>query len=214
MSDDNGFGGIAFTDLWTAEGQKICLTARADDVQQALDKLMTVVKEAQNSPHILFPLRPAQNGKPASKAPQPKQAAPPPDSFPFQEGEDFIEPEPTGMQEVSMGHDWGLVDRKPKASDTKFGDRYEIQVDEYKREPDGISFYVSGLKFPLLQHNMKSEYAQGLFDKIFKGWQPNVVDEHKPMPGGPIILQVQCTGPDKQTSAGNPYHNLTGVRRP
>lgn len=110
-----------------------------------------------------------------------------------------------------MGKDWGLCKYPPKASELKFGDRFEVEVDSYKVKDGSIQFYGTG-EYPVVTHNIKSDYPRERFEEIFKGWKPN--DDGETHTLNPLILTIQCTGPDKQTKQGNPYKNLDGARRP
>ena len=210
---ENGFAGVAYTDLFTPEGQKICITARADDVQGALDQLMTCVNDAVST-HKLFHRR--ANNPPTKATPQPlTDTKPPVSEFPFGSPEVPQDPgwnQDEELDEPIMGRDWGLVDRyPPKASDLKPGDRFEVQVHEYKFGEGSVKFYVEGSEYPAINHSMGHEVGIKIFDEIFKGWAPKS-DNEKHILSKSLILTVQCTGPDKLTSKGNPYKNLVAAR--
>lgn len=209
-------GGVAYTDLFTPEGQRICITARATDVQGALDQLMTCVNDAVST-HKLFPRhakpQPANGNKPA---PKPQAAQPTADEFPFGPTEPGTQDpawnEQGELNEPIMGRDWGLVDRyPPKASELKPGDRFEVEVHEYKFNHENVKFYVDGSQYPAVTHNMSHEVGIKIFDEIFKGWAPKS-DNEKHTLSKALVLTIQCTGPDKVTSQGNPYKNLTAAR--
>ena len=202
-------GGVAWTKVYTPEGQEIVLTARGENLNTALDELMETLKYAKR--HKLFD-RPG-NGRGTTKPKPVQKSAPPPPEFEDSNEDPFGFEENEELEEPILGRDWGLVDRKPKASELGFGDRYEIPVDEYKFGEGSIKFYVTGLQYPILTHNMTNEYAYNKFNEIFKGWEPVSDNEQHPIPKGAVILAVQCTGPDKQTKQGNPYQNLDGMRR-
>ena len=178
-------GGVAYADLFTKEGVMICVTARAETPGMAIKNLLAAIEESG--------LATARNGN-GQPAPQPVQPASNPES-------------------VSVaGSNLGLLTSKPKASELNPGDRYEIQVEEYKATPVKIDFLRAGMQYPYVSHNMTNDIAIGKFTELFKGWHPEEDDERHPIPGGAVILAIQCT--TKLNSHNNPYQNLDGMRRP
>jgi hypothetical protein len=211
--NENEYGGVAFSDLYTPEGQKVALTARANTTKEALDMLIDAITYAAT--RNLYAKGHGPTGQPAPKpAPQaPALPEEPPfdwpedaEEFPFDEGAP-IETE----QEPIMGKDWGLCKYPPKASELSFGDKFEVTVDNYKVSDGNIKFFSPGGQYPVVTHNLKNDYTRGQFEEIFKGWKPKEDGETHTTPE--MVLTVQCTGPDKQTKAGNPYKNLAAARR-
>ena len=200
-------GGVAYADLFTDEGIKICVTARAETPGMAIKTLLAAIDESGLSTHRIHPNTARQVNEPTN--------TPPPYNEMMNEHEANMEAYNLGASNKPVsGRDWGLIDRKPKASDLNFGDRYEIQVDEYKATASEIKFYRKGMEYPDLTHNMLAEYTRNRFNELFKGWMPIEDDTRHDIPNGSVIIAVQCTDADKQTKQGNPYQNLDGMRRP
>ena len=136
-------GGVAWTDLYTPEGQKISLTSRAETPKQALENLLDTIKDARSMKLFDRPAKP--------QAAQPKKAVAPvaeDSEYPFDKQDPAWAPDEHGEEPV-MGRDWGLVDRyPPKASELKFGDKFEIREHEYKFGEGSVKFYVDGSEYP------------------------------------------------------------------
>ena len=209
---------VVLADLFDEDGMRLKVTARGEGLTEALNNLYKAIND-----HKLYKQDPAIL-KPASVTHDPimpDEVPPPPeeDEFPFDGAWDENPNNPANQPAkvvpapAVMGRDWGLVKYKPKASELTFGDRFSIQVDEFKFDGNDIKFYQTGSQFQTLQHNMKLDHPRQKFEEVFKGWNPPVVPDRTLIPGGSIILDVQCTGPDKSTTKGNPYQNLDGMRR-
>ena len=235
MSELNEAGGVAFTDVYTPEGHRVSITARATTINDAIDQLVAGIKHAEKwhlyaSRKIQAVKQPATPPTPkvVPTNPQPKtqkvQQAPPPspddEEFPFDyqmyEAEahaENMDVDTTGAVAIA-GRDWGLVDKyPPKASELGFGDRFEILVHEYNYKDGQMRFYVDGSQYPAVTHNMTAEYPRKKFDELFNNWKPTEDGENHVIKGD-VILAIQCTGSDKQTSKKNPYQNLDGARKP
>ena len=223
MSELNEAGGVAWADLFTPEGQKVSLTARAETPKEALDMLIDAITYAAT--RNLYAKGQGPTGTPAPAAKPVPQKAPAPmpeyEEPPFEFGmpdeaivaeQDFPFDNAPTQQEAIMGKDWGLCQYPPKASDLGFGDRFEVTVASYKVSGGNIQFYAPGGQYPAVSHNLKSDYTRKQFDEIFKGWQPKDDGETHDL-AAHLVLTVQCTGPDKQTKQGNPYKNLSAARR-
>lgn len=185
-------GGVAWTELYTSDGVKINLTSRALTPAMAWKNLVSAIDEVG-----ALTSRPALNQPPPPRPPVTNQV------------------QPTKQQiDNGVGKNWGLLESKPKVSDLGFGDCFEIKVDEYEANPAEIRFYRSGMQYPEYTHNMLNDYSRGRFNELFKNWMPDEDEKRRPIPGGSIILSIQCTDKNKQTKNGNPYQNLDGMRRP
>jgi len=195
-------GGVAWTTVYK-DGVKINLTSRAITPSMAVTNLMAAIEET-GATTSLVQSKPIQNEFPNTQAPPQPEVPPDPAWNPA--------PEPQAVPVT--GHDLGLLDRKPNASDLGFGDRFEIEVNEYKYDGASIKFYRTGMEYPDLNHNMTAERPRERFNELFNNWQPIQDDERHPLNPNPIILAIQCTDASKQTKHGNPYQNLDGMRRP
>ena len=185
--------GVAWTTLWR-NGLKIDVTHRSEESSEdALMQLWGTIEVAMQNGYSI--------GDDTPRQPVPR------DTYNLPPEEDFEQPD-------GKGKDWGLVEYMPKASELGFHDILNIEVDEYKYDGSKVSFYKDGGKYPQINHNMNSEVAQEIFKDVFNGWIPEADGERKPIPGGSVILLVECTGRDKQTSAGNPYRNIKSQQRP
>ncbi len=199
--------GIAFCSLWRADGGKINLTHRADSSVEAGEELLIGINHfekehgfmlAPDFSKVIKSTGPTGPGDPS--APRTDPAPAPTD----RNGDNMIP--------ATAARDLGLVKYKPKAHELNPGDVYEIEVNEYKAGPAMIEFHSTDSKYPVLKHNVGIPGLKEKFDTIFNGWEPaDTNDTVVPMPGGSVILKV--IGSDTLTSAGNPYHNLNGMRR-
>jgi hypothetical protein len=217
--------GVAFTDVYTVEGDKLSLVVRSDEsIQDATDTLMAEVARVKRYKFfmkqdgigqipvaIARPQQPIFNTIPPPHLEQVPDSGPPPPSAEIPRA-DFDAPFPFDLPEeqveVQMGKDWGLVKYKPKATELKPGDRYEVKVNGYKYNAKEIQFWDGG-QFPVLTHNMDNDTAIGIFNEIFQGWTPHKDDVLHDMLE--LILTVQCT--QKLTPQKNPYQNLAAARR-
>jgi len=202
--------GVAYADVYTPGGLKVCVTARDITADAAVKSLIEAITSNK-----LLGFRPDQTQTKSESQPLPPPVIPPPPDDPaWTEPDQPLPQTPPESKVPVLGRDWGIVDRKPKASDLDFGDRYEIKVDEYEATAREIKFYATGMKYPSVSHNLANEFALNKFLDIFNNWHPEEDDVRRPIPGGAVILAVQCTDKTKKTSSGNPYQNLDGMRRP
>ena len=206
-------GGVAFCDMYTESGMRIGLTARGHNPQSALDALIECVGNAvtQHGLHTSMPTLDVKHPGPQQQ-PLVKDDYPLPDEEPqagslfVTEFEDTFQPLP---QQVGYT-DHGFVNRKPK--DAGLSDRYELEVSEYRVNKDTkqIEFYAGG-QYPEIKHNLGNDVGMNLFLELFKGWKPTEDGQRHAFANGPVILAIQCS--DKPNSHGNPWHNLSGVRK-
>jgi len=199
-------GGVVYTDAYTPDGYKLCITARGRTCEDAVSDLLAVM--AKYDFHARPFVQTATTPKPA-----PKNTPPPPEE-PLNDWEASADPlwNQTADQkaQATAGKDWGLVTFPPKAAELQPGDVYQVEANEYKAVAKEVSFWVAGGKYPLITHKMTSEYALNKFKEIFKGWEPVEDGEHHPI-NPPIILTI--VGSSNVNKNGNPYHNLEAVRR-
>lgn len=189
-------GGVAYADLYTEDGTKICLTSRALTPAMAYINLIAAIEETG-----------ALTKRPAGNA-QPQPSTPTDDEWEASADPDF---HPTADQQTQprAGKDWGMISYPPKAAELKAGDVYEVMVNEYKAVAKEIAFWQKGGQYPILTHKMTNDFAIEKFQKLFKGWQPTEDGEHHPLT--PMILTV--VGSDKTNKNDNHYHNLEAVRK-
>ena len=206
--------GIAFTQLYGPNGLKVNVTHRGNSSTEALEELMLTVVHAEKQFGLVPTFKSA--GQPTKEVAKFKAKVL--TGIQTDEHGHYVEPplDRNGEQAsmpLTSGKDLGLVKYKPKASELKPGDIYEIEVDEYVASEKQIDFWSSTSKYPVLKHNLAIEGLRKTFDEAFKGWDPGDTNsEREPIPGGAVILKV--IGSDSLTSAGNPYSNLLGMRRP
>jgi len=196
-------GGVAYADLFTQEGIKICLTSRATTPAMAYNNLLAAIEETgaltkrperRTEPKILPPLEDdawAATEDPAWNA----------ESTAHQEAQAQTIP--------TTGRQMGLLEYAPKAADTKPGDVFQIEVNEYKATAKRVVFWKSGGQYPTFTHYLTSDYGLNKFRELFKGWNPIEDDEHHPL-SKPIILTIVTS--DKPNKNGNFYRNLAGVQ--
>jgi hypothetical protein len=111
---------------------------------------------------------------------------------------------------VNEGRNLGLLQNKPKASDSQPYDVYQVMVDEYAFDGAEVRFYREGMKYPDASMRL-NEKTEGLFAEVFGDWKPTQTETGKHLPivaNRKVTLTIQCTGPDRVTSKGNPYHNI------
>lgn len=109
--------------------------------------------------------------------------------------------------------DWGVVHYAPKVSELGWRDTYQVLVTQYKAYTHQIEFHRPDSKYPLFVLKINSDVGKERLG-LFAGWEPIFTGELTDLPGeGQVKLHLQCTGPDRQTSKGNPYVNLIKVTR-
>jgi len=113
------------------------------------------------------------------------------------------------------GNYLGLLDYAPKSSDLKSGQTYELKVNAYKLKDGEIQFWNKDHQYPAHTHKL-NEYGVKVMAEVLDhpGWdkQFKQSDNIEDFPGGEGIIKIE--GSKKLTSAGNPYKNLVGFRRP
>jgi len=191
----NEAGGIAFTELWHKDGWKINVTARGNTLEESIESLMNGIEAAEAD--SFSPIRPS--GKTTQTMPAEFQG-----KTPFEQST----PE---LDQPQQGKDWGLVDYKPKAGELRPFDRFEILVEEYKFGEGACKFYKPGLEWPLASFYLGNEYAHKEFERVFPSWTPKSDNEMHAL-SKPIVLTIQCTGPDRLNKNGNPYQNIIAAR--
>ena len=122
------------------------------------------------------------------------------------------QPSPVEQRKLTPGGgtNWGLV--KYKKSEMSFGDKYEILVSQYSFSDGKIEFWRPDAQHALAWHYLTQDFNKELFANVFGEWYPKVTGVDK-VDMGDLILQIQCSGPDKQYK-GKPYHNIVGKYRP
>lgn len=189
-------GGVAWVDLYINKIDRIGVTCRANSGVEALNDLMTTIKWA-GATYGLYPRNGGIDDNPIQDVPEAVQ--------------ETISEEETD----NVGDNLGLLDYPPKKSDLKFNQRFSIIVTQYTaKEGEECSFYQEGAKYPAHTHRINNQWGLSRWQEVFKNisFKPVTDGERHDVPGGRMEIGLRATDQDRQTSAGNPYVNLTWAK--
>ena len=211
-------GGVAWTDVYHADGWKISLTSRATTPLLAFNELVEAIATIANQPitNEFHPIHIRSVRSDVNRNADVNRDAYADDGVPgalSQEDQDFVDTfnygdiEEQVYDDIPETEEFPILKYPPKAAERQPSMKFAVKAWEYKYDGEYIRFYADG-EYPLLSHNMKADYPKEQFKAIFSGWQP-VMGERRNMT--PIYLHAQCSADDARNSKGNLFVNLVGI---